>query len=489
MTIKRIPSDMIENRNTKVKLSDEIGVSNRKLEDVSTAYATTFKTDLNDWGQAINEAINSIGRGRVLLPAGDLTYTNPIIQKPMIEIIGQGIDVTVLKPVGCHGITAPLNDFFRFAKIKDLTIQGDNAGDLTIYDNTKNGINWDTTKEQYQCKIERVRVLNMKGKGVYSPYDFNNVYDEVFVSFCGGHGIEVAGLNTSTLKNCYVDYIAPGKVGYRVYQNAVLISCNGLGGSGDYWGVFGRNNGQFEDSNKGQSQYNIIFIGCNIEDWKKRGCTFLYSGGFQFISTTIYAPATGTFEYYIYAQNISKMSNIDGSSVFQSKGATKQFVETIYSDINNPQLQIYNGELKFENATGLSVKLPTNKVVYDSYLQNALEFDYANIKGMSYYYLGGKKHTFGTEIPTSGTWAVGDTIHNTNTTIGAWAGWKCITAGTPGTWRPFGQTGVRMIPTTSRPTLTINDIGYTYLDSTLSPNGKLVTWNGTNWVDATGTIV
>ena len=40
--------------------------------------------------------------------------------------------------------------------------------------------------------------------------------------------------------------------------------------------------------------------------------------------------------------------------------------------------------------------------------------------------------------------------------------------------------------TTDRPTLTSSDVGYTFFDTTV---GKPIWWDGTNWVDATGTTV
>lgn len=45
---------------------------------------------------------------------------------------------------------------------------------------------------------------------------------------------------------------------------------------------------------------------------------------------------------------------------------------------------------------------------------------------------------FGTTIPTVGTFRVGDRVINTTPTAGGYAGWVCITAGTPGTWKGFG---------------------------------------------------
>ena len=44
--------------------------------------------------------------------------------------------------------------------------------------------------------------------------------------------------------------------------------------------------------------------------------------------------------------------------------------------------------------------------------------------------------------------------------------------------------------TANRPaSLTTADVGTQYLDTTLDVDGKLVIWNGTAWVDATGAVV
>jgi len=49
----------------------------------------------------------------------------------------------------------------------------------------------------------------------------------------------------------------------------------------------------------------------------------------------------------------------------------------------------------------------------------------------------GRKVFYGSVIPTTGTWNVGDTIYNQNADFPS--GWACIEAGTPGEWRTIGQ--------------------------------------------------
>lgn len=43
--------------------------------------------------------------------------------------------------------------------------------------------------------------------------------------------------------------------------------------------------------------------------------------------------------------------------------------------------------------------------------------------------------------------------------------------------------------TASRPTLTADQRGVMYFDTTLATNGKPIWWTGSHWVDYSGTIV
>jgi hypothetical protein len=57
---------------------------------------------------------------------------------------------------------------------------------------------------------------------------------------------------------------------------------------------------------------------------------------------------------------------------------------------------------------------------------------------------GNRQHIFTTSVPTSGTWAVGDTAWNVDpTTDDEPVGWICRGAGTPGVWRPFAAPSSR----------------------------------------------
>lgn len=65
-----------------------------------------------------------------------------------------------------------------------------------------------------------------------------------------------------------------------------------------------------------------------------------------------------------------------------------------------------------------------------------------------------KKISYSTTYPSTGTWNKGDTVYNNSPTANGYIGWTCITAGTPGTWKPFGN-----IVDTKTGTLTYNGDG------------------------------
>lgn len=52
------------------------------------------------------------------------------------------------------------------------------------------------------------------------------------------------------------------------------------------------------------------------------------------------------------------------------------------------------------------------------------------------------QHLKASTEPTTGTYILGDIVYNSNPVAGGYIGWVCVTAGTPGTWKSFGQISV-----------------------------------------------
>lgn len=63
------------------------------------------------------------------------------------------------------------------------------------------------------------------------------------------------------------------------------------------------------------------------------------------------------------------------------------------------------------------------------------------------------------------------------------------TSTTAANYRLTRQKGIKRDTTANRPTVTANDVGLMFLDTTLDADGKPIWWTGTAWVDATGLAV
>lgn len=99
------------------------------------------------------------------------------------------------------------------------------------------------------------------------------------------------------------------------------------------------------------------------------------------------------------------------------------------------------------------------------------------------------KELTSTTAPTSGEWQEGDRIYSSVPNTTGYLGWICINSGTPGTWIPFGSINIDLGKATEgitslRPV--VSTIGYQYFDTTL---GLPIWWNGSNWIDSSGSII
>ncbi|MBU8770337.1 hypothetical protein [Cytobacillus oceanisediminis] len=117
-------------------------------------------------------------------------------------------------------------------------------------------------------------------------------------------------------------------------------------------------------------------------------------------------------------------------------GSTSSFVNDQRTGNRNgldfPNTTFYNNvwALKGSNA---KIRINTNGAI--QFYTGGEAIDFADATLWSY---NGKKVRYQTAPPTSGTYAVGDKVWNTNPTSGGKAGWICVAAGTPGTWKGFG---------------------------------------------------
>ncbi len=88
--------------------------------------------------------------------------------------------------------------------------------------------------------------------------------------------------------------------------------------------------------------------------------------------------------------------------------------------------------------------------------------------------------TTGTGEPTSGAWGVGDFVINSAPVAGAPIGWRCITAGSPGTWQPLQNLSARQsITNVAAFTLTPGTSPYRTLYSGVMTADRAVTLSST----------
>lgn len=157
---------------------------------------------------------------------------------------------------------------------------------------------------------------------------------------------------------------------------------------------------------------------------------------------------------------------------------------------------------RFAASNGTAIKFTTtSETAYRVFGNDFRAFATAFTNGTSPHYFtqnyasGTPGEAFGIAAPTTGTAARGDRVFNSLPSSGGYLGWVCVTAGTPGTWAPFGQIAVRTATTASLASLadTVNTTdkfaGKTVFNTT---TGKLVTAVGATaasaWNDQTGTL-
>lgn len=138
--------------------------------------------------------------------------------------------------------------------------------------------------------------------------------------------------------------------------------------------------------------------------------------------------------------------------------------------------------LKVSDVNNTNVILPFGQEIVGSVFQNpSLQYPCARV-------------VYATAAPTSGTWNRGDAVFNKFPYSGGATGWKCIASGAPGTWRLLGQAGIgkgitRPNPASLGLSSEADMVGAEHLDTSLAAGGRFIKHNGTQWVDAMGTVV
>jgi hypothetical protein len=273
---------------------------------------------ITDDTAAIQNAVNS---GESLyFPPGKYMISNTITLPNMGDIIyvGSGRGKTIIfqntagKDVFSHSYL-----YFRISW-RDMFITGVSGSGHCI--NVQGSI--------YECDFTEV-IFYAGGSAVYSVNQpvFSTLFNRCSFSSYNTHGIEITGGSACTFLNCYAYYAGPGCYGYRVYNEALMLGCNGINGTTGNttpptpvtsgWGKFGASTAAGDPKD---AQFRVTCINCNVESHTKEGIWLTNDGIANIIGTTFIAGATGTYDSHLridYCSHLVELVNCG----FISQGA------------------------------------------------------------------------------------------------------------------------------------------------------------------------
>lgn len=513
MAIQKIPTDMVIDRVSGQKLSEQ-------LADIATNVKKFGATGdgVNDDTVAIQNAINSANGQAVLIPKGRFKITQTLILPTGMQLVGSSkkgsvltasTDITMLKNVGGESIT-----------ISNLKIENTTAGARTNFDvvltNVANpkvinvecyfpnnptgnaGILIDKVVGQPnensafmpqiidswvrngRIKIDKVSDCKIQGCWIWAHLTEKNAIElngggNVTIENCDivpsrFAGIEVTGgLSQLTVTNSFIDgsyneiYTGWGIKSIATIRSFAItnnkfwqISEGGINLTDARGGSIVGN--QFRHNNKADNFFSDI---------KLTNCLYNTFTGNTFIQALV-----RTNKGYLYDEDVASLHNVFVSNVLENEN------------------HYYNTSLVRVNSTttvGLNKPDSLNPSVLSANVSTSL-VDTLTKPGVYYLNNGTSSGTPGNRIgflevlplTNNENYVIQRFItFNTGTNItyyrkrenGTWATWQIIANTLSGT-------------TANRPTY--REVGMSYFDTTLN---KRVDWNGTVWVDSTGTTV
>lgn len=419
-------------------------VQSKERDIVSVKDFGAVGDGVTDDTAAIQAAINSIANGGIVyVPTGTYCISKPLRMTPDKSLIGEGRTTTIIKKttttpddygsvLAPNGVSDSYNvdsvisiihapsDFARNVKIENLFLQRDSVG-ATSYGIYAPRIGYCQFKSlliqkaQYgiliytvfltrcedttalACEIGFGLIDDGTGNGGSTSLILQNFYANADNSVIAPTtGILLYGLNYSTLISCGVDnYVRTDNVGTTAYYLWLCIGVN--------------------------------LIGCGSETLRGRAIR-------MFNCETV----TVTGHTALSLQGATFGSNVGVRQIESSKAT---FVGCSYGAVSSPGNIFNNLILSGSKVTDINEGLPISggsattglattaswSILANGEWTNRTE---AGVKSLKYGYSG-------TAAPTTGTWAKGDIVYDSNPTAGGYLGWICTTAGSPGTWKTF----------------------------------------------------
>ena len=416
------------------------------------------------------------GKGSIYIPNGVYRMdTQFLVNGSNIRVYGDGIGITVLR---CNawidgirvadGYPAANTDLTNIT-IENISVNGDRSGHSNGANDTNgNGININACN---RVIVRNCEVYDMEQQGIASTYwqVAGQKQDSIVIDSCIVRntqsnriaiGIEGRGRAAHITNNAIVNggslYVGH-QSGTGVDNGETQVIGNRVDGTGNTtgYGIIITDN-MYNCSVIGNfvTGYDI---GIRISSNGQSLSDFIVSNNvvINFNSYGILAgPMNGSVSSNIMVTH-NKLKSATGTAAIGLYKAASAIGNRIDGVLGVGILCSDNGNQIIGNtitSTGYSVSLGTttgNQILcnylstqVDSSVSVLLNNQFGNygstVNRGSDYYLGTARFTATNAAPSTGTWAIGDTVVNSSPTAGANSGWVCITAGTPGTWLRYG---------------------------------------------------
>jgi len=153
------------------------------------------------------------------------------------------------------------------------------------------------------------------------------------------------------------------------------------------------------------------------------------------VSPTQNSEFRGRFATFAIDSYVNSAVNINFDMILDDAGA--QGATVVYSgDTSYGWVTNYVSTYFDDTTTAIRVVLTANSAA-DYWFANPrlyVGMDPDQMQGIS-----GTPVFTGSDVPSAGTWAVGDRVWNSAAAGGSTPGWVCVTAGTPGTWKAMAN--------------------------------------------------
>lgn len=308
------------------------------------------------------------------------------------------------------------NDSFPRA----ITITGDS--------NTVSNCNMNTVRDGILTTgdsnyITDIRIVTCTDNGLYYQGS-NNTVDGIYLEDTTDEPVVFQGSN-NIVKNMVLNSTGFNSIGFENATNAVLDGltiigtpiCGSLfrGRTGNtastalICGVVGSVTASFG-----------IYAGTegsNIIDWQNNDITYVKASG---------------YDYNYFIRNSAGTTSLNNVFTMSDAAAYTSTGDTFITGFSSNTTDMLTTSLIQKSGSNFRLEALVNGVRFTTFRQNNINV----IKSIAYASV--PLHFWSANIPTTGTWKVGDTVWNSAPASAGYIGWVCTVAGTPGTWNTFG---------------------------------------------------